>query len=99
MPGARNADAIIVPRHGRKVKSRQQQILGAARLAQEKERRILRVAEINPFEAVGRKVAFVQRRFGFGWTINFGNRVAVITCVGLTLAVVAVSTFLPLILR
>ena len=42
---------------------------------------------------------FVQRRFGFGWTINIGNRVAFVTCVGLLLLVIATGLLLPLILR
>lgn len=42
---------------------------------------------------------FVQRRFGFGWTVNIGNRIALVTCVGLTVVVVAFGLLLPLVLR
>lgn len=42
---------------------------------------------------------FVQRRFGVGWTVNVGNRVALVTCVSLTLVVIAFGLLLPLILR
>ena len=42
---------------------------------------------------------FVQRRFGFGWTVNVGNRVALVTCASLTVVVVALGLLLPLILR
>lgn len=42
---------------------------------------------------------FVQRRFGVGWTVNFGNPVAMVTCVGLTVVVIAFGLLLPLILR
>ncbi len=42
---------------------------------------------------------FVQRRFGFGWTVNIGNRVALVTCVGLTIVVLAFGLLLPLVLR
>lgn len=42
---------------------------------------------------------FVQRRFGFGWTVNVGNRVALVTCAGLTVVVVALSLLMTLILR
>ena len=42
---------------------------------------------------------FVQRRFGFGWTVNVGNRTALVTCVGLTVVVVALGALMPLILR
>ena len=59
---ARNADAIIVPRHRREVENRHDHIVSLAPAAQEKERAIVRVAEVDPLEAVGREVAFVQRR-------------------------------------
>jgi uncharacterized membrane protein len=42
---------------------------------------------------------FVQRRFGFGWTVNVGNRVALVTCASLTIVVVALGLLMPLILR
>ncbi|MFI9382566.1 DUF1648 domain-containing protein [Kutzneria sp. NPDC052558] len=42
---------------------------------------------------------FVQRRFGVGWTVNFGNPAALITCGALTVGVVTVSLLLPFILR
>ncbi|MEV6611356.1 DUF1648 domain-containing protein [Kutzneria sp. NPDC051319] len=42
---------------------------------------------------------FVQRRFGFGWTVNVGNRVALVTCLGLTVVVIAFGLLLPLIVR
>jgi len=42
---------------------------------------------------------FVQRRFGFGWTVNVGNPVALVTCVGGTLAILAFGLLLPLFLR
>lgn len=42
---------------------------------------------------------FVQRRFGLGWTVNVGNRVALVTCASLTVVVVALGLLLPLILR
>ncbi|GAA3433562.1 hypothetical protein GCM10018954_031660 [Kutzneria kofuensis] len=42
---------------------------------------------------------FVQRRFGFGWTVNIGNRVALVTCAGLTVVVLALGLLMPLILR
>jgi uncharacterized membrane protein len=42
---------------------------------------------------------FVQRRFGFGWTVNIGNRVALVTCVGLTVVVVTLGLLMPIILR
>ncbi|WP_103349469.1 DUF1648 domain-containing protein [Amycolatopsis sp. CA-128772] len=42
---------------------------------------------------------FVARRFGVGWTVNIGNRVALVTCLGLTAAVVLFGIFLPYILR
>jgi hypothetical protein len=61
---SRNADAVIVPRHRREVESRQEQILSLVPAAQEEERAVVRVAEVNPLEAVGGKVAFVQRWLG-----------------------------------
>ena len=42
---------------------------------------------------------FVQRRFGFGWTVNIGNRVALITCAGFVLVVIAFGALLPFVLR
>ncbi|MEV6823903.1 DUF5808 domain-containing protein [Amycolatopsis sp. NPDC051102] len=42
---------------------------------------------------------FVARRFGVGWTVNIGNRVALVTCLGLTAVVVLFGIFLPYILR
>ena len=60
----RNADAIIVPRHRREVESRQEQIVSLAPAAQEKERAVVRVAVVDPLEAVGGEVAFVQRGLG-----------------------------------
>jgi uncharacterized membrane protein len=42
---------------------------------------------------------FVQRRFGVGWTVNVGNRVALVTCASLTIVVVALGLLMPLILR
>ncbi|QUQ66259.1 DUF1648 domain-containing protein [Kutzneria sp. CA-103260] len=42
---------------------------------------------------------FVQRRFGFGWTINIGNRTALAVCGGLVVVVLAFSMILPFILR
>jgi uncharacterized membrane protein len=42
---------------------------------------------------------FVQRRFGFGWTVNIGNRIALVTCAGLTVVVIALGVLMPLILR
>ncbi|MFC0436817.1 DUF1648 domain-containing protein [Kutzneria buriramensis] len=42
---------------------------------------------------------FVQRRFGFGWTLNIGNRLALVTCVALTAVVITLAVLLPLILR
>ncbi len=42
---------------------------------------------------------FVARRFGVGWTVNIGNRTALITCLGLTAAVILLGIFTPFILR
>jgi uncharacterized membrane protein len=42
---------------------------------------------------------FVARRFGVGWTVNVGNRTALITCLGLTAAVILLGIFMPYILR
>ncbi|EOD68675.1 DUF1648 domain-containing protein [Amycolatopsis vancoresmycina] len=42
---------------------------------------------------------FVARRFGVGWTVNIGNPVALVTCLGLTAAVVLLGLFLPFIIR
>ena len=42
---------------------------------------------------------FVTRRFGVGWTVNIGNRTALITCLGLTAAVILLGIFTPYILR
>ncbi|RSM50699.1 DUF1648 domain-containing protein [Amycolatopsis balhimycina DSM 5908] len=42
---------------------------------------------------------FVARRFGVGWTVNVGNRTALVTCLGLTAALVLLGIFLPYLLR
>lgn len=42
---------------------------------------------------------FVPRRFGVGWTVNVGNRVALVTCLGLTAAIVLLGILLPVILH
>jgi uncharacterized membrane protein len=42
---------------------------------------------------------FVQRRFGFGWTLNIGNRIALVTCLALTAVVITLGVLLPAILR
>ncbi|OXM68405.1 DUF1648 domain-containing protein [Amycolatopsis vastitatis] len=42
---------------------------------------------------------FVARRFGVGWTVNVGNRTALITCLGLTAALVLLGIFLPYLLH
>jgi uncharacterized membrane protein len=42
---------------------------------------------------------FVARRFGVGWTVNIGNRVALVTCLGLTAAILLLGLFLPVILH
>ncbi|MEV4050046.1 DUF5808 domain-containing protein [Amycolatopsis sp. NPDC049688] len=42
---------------------------------------------------------FVARRFGVGWTVNIGNRVALVTCLALTAAVVLLGLFLPYIIH
>ena len=42
---------------------------------------------------------FVVRRFGVGWTVNLGNRTALITCLGLTAVLVLLGIFLPYLLR
>ena len=42
---------------------------------------------------------FVARRFGVGWTVNIGNRAALVTCLGLTAALVLLGIFLPYILH
>ena len=60
----RNADAITMPRHRREVESRQEQIVAMAPAAQEEERAVVRVTVVDPLEAVGREVAFVQRGLG-----------------------------------
>ena len=42
---------------------------------------------------------FVQRRFGFGWTVNIGNRVALVTCLALTAVVIVLGVLMPIVLR
>jgi uncharacterized membrane protein len=42
---------------------------------------------------------FVPRRFGVGWTVNIGNRTALVTCLGLTAALVVLGIFLPYLVR
>src|SRR5438034_1011480 len=62
--GARNADAIIVPRHGGEVEPGQQQVVASACFAQEEKGRVAYVVEINPLKAIGREIQFVQGGFG-----------------------------------
>ncbi|GFP74568.1 DUF1648 domain-containing protein [Clostridium fungisolvens] len=39
---------------------------------------------------------FVEKRFGVGWTLNFGNKIAIVISVGLVILILAMSIF-PLI--
>ena len=60
----RDADAIIVARHGGEIENHQHNVGVRARFADETQGAVFGVVMIGPLEAVGMKIQFVQRWLG-----------------------------------
>src|SRR5262245_33421224 len=69
----RHADSIVMPRNGSEIENSDDDLISAFGLSHEAQHALLRVASVDPFEACGIAVEFVQRPFGTIGAIQIRN--------------------------